>query len=85
MARYRKKPVVIEAVQYDGSFDCANAIVLNLKGSTTPAIIGGMCGLYIQTLEGDHHVSVGDFVITGVAGESYPCKPDIFHASYEPV
>ena len=85
MARYRKKPVIIEAVQYDGSTECAKAIVLNLGPTKTPAHIDGIGNLYIHTLEGDHRVSIGDFVITGIAGESYPCKPDIFAATYEPV
>ena len=39
----------------------------------------------IHTLEGDHHASVGDYIITGVKGEQYPCKPDIFAKTYEPV
>lgn len=41
--------------------------------------------LYIKTLEGDHHASVGDYIIRGVAGEFYPCKPDIFARTYEAV
>lgn len=39
----------------------------------------------IETLEGTHHASVGDWIITGVHGEQYPCKPDIFEKTYEPV
>ena len=41
--------------------------------------------MVIHTLEGDHHASVGDWIITGVNGEQYPCKPDIFAKTYEPV
>lgn len=41
--------------------------------------------MVIHTLEGDHHASVGDWIITGVKGEQYPCKPDIFDKTYEPV
>lgn len=41
--------------------------------------------MVIHTLEGDHHASVGDYIITGVKGEQYPCKPDIFAKTYEPV
>jgi len=85
MARYRKKPVVIEAIQYDGTITSRNAIVRELAASKTPAFIGDGGELKITTLEGDHLVSVGDFVITGIAGESYPCKPEIFEASYEAV
>jgi hypothetical protein len=40
---------------------------------------------YIETLEGTMHAAVGDYIITGVQGEVYPCKPDIFEATYEPV
>lgn len=39
--------------------------------------------LYVKTLEGVHHASVGDYIIKGVKGEMYPCKPDIFEATYE--
>lgn len=41
--------------------------------------------MIIHTLEGDHHASVGDYIITGVKGEQYPCKPDIFEATYEEI
>jgi len=40
---------------------------------------------YIETLEGNHHVIAGDWIITGVKGEKYPCKDEIFKATYEPV
>lgn len=60
MAKYRKKPVVIEAYQTDKELD-------------------------IDTLEGVMHASVGDYIITGVHGEQYPCKPDIFEETYEKV
>ena len=43
------------------------------------------CELYIETLEGTHHVSVGDYIIQGLHGELYPCKPDIFEKTYEEV
>lgn len=60
MAKFRKKPVVIEAVQVTERQE-------------------------IQTLEGVMVASPGDWIITGVKGERYPCKPDIFAATYEPV
>ena len=41
--------------------------------------------MYIETLEGTHRADVGDYIITGVKGEQYPCKPDIFEMTYEPV
>ena len=89
MTCYRKKPVVIEAVQFDGTKESANQILAWIGSwgadakrahSTKPDL-----GLTISTLEGDMHVSPGDFVIRGVQGEFYPCKPDIFAATYEPV
>jgi hypothetical protein len=60
MAKYRKKPVVVDAYQTNIEVD-------------------------IETLEGVMHASVGDYIITGVNGEKYPCKPDIFEKTYEPV
>ena len=60
MAKYRKKPVIIDAYQTDKE-------------------------LIIPTLEGDMKASVGDYIITGLRGEQYPCKPDIFNKTYEKV
>ena len=71
--KYRKKPVVIEAWQFDGT---------NFPASY-PFIWTGKGELKIATLEGGMLVSPGDWVITGVKGEMYPCKPDIFEATYE--
>ncbi len=80
MPKYRKKPVVIEAVQYDGHN--ATEIVLWAKSSViTEDFLGG---IEIPTLEGVMRADVGDWVIRGVKGEFYPCKPDIFEATYEP-
>jgi hypothetical protein len=93
--KFRKKPVVIEAFQYDGDlrdskgniyipewamekFDEGVMFYDSLDSESPP------CELFIRTLEGIHHVSVGDFVIQGVKGEIYPCKPDIFEKTYEP-
>ena len=82
MARaYRKKPVVIEAVQWTGEnhaemCEFIDPEVFEIKPKE---------GLIIHTLEGDHHASPGDYIIKGVNGEFYPCKPDIFAKTYEPV
>lgn len=77
--RFRKKPVVINAVQFfndrpfpGGVCDCGQ----DPRHYGTP---------HIHTLEGIHDVSEGDWIITGIKGERYPCKPDIFEATYEPV
>lgn len=82
MAKFRKKPVVIEAVQYRGPED---AFALGEFARTPGALwwdAGGV--LHVRTLEGEHIASPGDWIIRGVKGEFYPCKPDVFAATYEP-
>ena len=80
MARaYRKKPVVIEAVQWTGE---NHAEMCEFIDPEVFEIIPRI-GLVIHTLEGDHHASPGDYIIKGVNGEFYPCKPDIFAKTYE--
>jgi hypothetical protein len=81
MAQYRKKPVVIEAVQWDGNLETLNVFP---KEDTEPVKLRNG-DLYIQTLEGEMKASIGDFIIKGVQGEFYPCKPDIFEKTYEEV
>ena len=110
MPKYRKKPVVIEATQWqkngdhpqDGTetFEEGQFKGQLLEGKLvryyrTPECDGEnkckRCGKtmhyhgWVETLEGGHIVCPGDFIITGVQGENYPCKPDIFKATYEPV
>lgn len=95
MPKYRKKPVIIEAFKYDGDMVDQwgepyvpkwaiealeqTGIMYYKETDDSP------CELFIKTLEGDHHVSVGDYIIRGVKGELYPCKPDIFEQTYEEV
>lgn len=87
--KYRKKPVEVEAFRYDGDLMGADGKYY-VPGWAEKAYKDGVmycvgCGdLCIKTLEGEHHVSVGDYIIRGV-GEIYPCKPDIFEVTYEPV
>ena len=81
MAKYRKKPVVIEAVQFTGDVGDPEIAALDLKCVT----IGGVDHLSVGTLEGRMLASPGDWIIRGVKGELYPCKPDIFAATYEAV
>ena len=85
ITKYRKKPVVIEAIQFTGTDE-------NIKNIQTfaPGIV--LCnlkwrGLYflIETLEGNHRADIGDWIIKGVKGEFYPCKPDIFEMTYDEV
>jgi len=77
--KFRKKPVVIEAVQWFKIGDhpavttCQNPVTGRLMKTHG----------WIDTLEGGHIVSPGDWIITGVKGEHYPCKPDIFEMTYE--
>ena len=82
MAKYRKKPVVIEAVQItDATFDDPHPNPGHIAGVIYDPV--KRC-VFIDTLEGQHRGDLGDWIITGVKGELYPCKPDIFAATYEP-
>ena len=77
MPKFRKKPVVIEAVQFNGNFD----LIEDFVGGDAEFRNGE---LVIATSEGPLHASPNDWIIKGVKGEFYPCKPDIFEATYEP-
>lgn len=80
MNRYRKKPVVIEAVQWTGdNFDVIHA----WSGARHHGALNVLI-IYIDTLEGTMHAEKDDWIIKGVQGEFYPCKPDIFEETYEP-
>lgn len=87
MPKYRKKPVVIEAVQATGAPESNREIIDWTRWSPTPASMDAHPergrSLSINTLEGAHWVAPGDWIIKGVQGEFYPCKPDIFEATYE--
>ncbi len=107
MAKYRKKPIVIEAIQWfkngdhpddaQETFDAGNGPFLGegkvVRYYRTPQLDGQdlclHCGIsmhehgWLDTLEGGHIVCPGDWVITGIAGEVYPCKPAIFAETYE--
>lgn len=82
MKRYRKKPVVIEAVQWTGKN--VDEIKKFMAGSEREPWMRGRV-VIIDTLEGPHVASPGDYIIKGVHGEFYPCKPDIFAKTYEEV
>ena len=77
MSKYRKKPVVIDAIQYTDNLEA-----LKFTGEAAYIHSGH---LYIETLEGTMKAIPRDYIIKGVAGEFYPCKPDIFEATYEKV
>ena len=90
--RYRKKPVEIEAVQWTGlnleeiKAFVGKSLIYDIidtaweVGKVRPRVF-----MKIKTLEGDMIVSEGDYIIKGISGEFYPCKPDIFKATYEEV
>ena len=81
--KYRKKPVEIEAMLFneDTKNQCASFVACNKSFDTNEF---GSC-MGIQTPEGVITASVGDYIIKGVKGEFYPCKPDIFHLTYDAV
>lgn len=87
MAKFRKKPVVIEAVQWSGENleEMANHCAPTGQGEgwQIGTLLFGM-PITIHTLEGDMTASIGDWIIRGVKFELYPCKPDIFAELYEP-
>ena len=92
MAKYRKKPVVIEAVQFtDETKDRVYHWASEKQGNVYPSYGEDPNNetakpvLMIPTLEGEMTASLGDWIICGVKGELYPCKPDIFEAAYEKV
>lgn len=78
--KYRKKPVVIEAMKWDGSVEMAEFLSDHIDGT----IVAGDRYM-VFTLEGDMYADKGDYIIKGIKGEFYPCKPDIFKATYEEV
>lgn len=90
--KFRKKPVVIDAVQFTEAMRDAylfdkqplpKGVEITSTHLHPPTRKVYKANAYIQTLEGRMEVSIGDWVITGVKGEHYPCKPDIFEATYE--
>lgn len=87
MPKFRKKPVEIEAYQLDGRITNQPPFwlwqAINRGEVTHPA--GEPLSCVIRTLEGEMTAHEGDWIIQGVKGEIYPCKPDIFEATYEPV
>lgn len=84
--RVRKKPVEVEAIQWRQNEMLVYQVLKWMGGleNGNASLIGKDAdGLYIDTLEGRMHVSDGDWIIRGVKGELYPCKPDIFAETYE--
>jgi hypothetical protein len=90
MAQFRKKPVVIEAVKYNGTRNWDDAPEWLIEATQKDPMQPGSVIVHeyyasIHTLEGTHTANPGDWIIRGVKGELYPCKPDIFAQTYEAV
>ena len=90
--KYRKKSIIVEAFQMtvERLWDTSDwpwwlLEAWRLEMSQTGAIYrnGNQSKLFINTLEGTHQVTFGDYIIQGIKGELYPCKPDIFKANYD--
>jgi hypothetical protein len=82
--KFRKKPVVIDAIQWfqQGDHPAVKPATREQAAGLTPGVPWEVCG-WVKTLEGGHVVNPGDWIICGVKGELYPCKDDIFQATYE--
>lgn len=94
--KYRKKPVIVDAIEWTGAnHGVMYDFLTGFEQRNGPIQTSGANfhidhkrvngGLVIKTLEGEHIASIGDYIIKGVKGEFYPCKPDVFKATYEPV
>lgn len=79
--KYVSKPVVIEAIKWDGGLRTFNEIASMYTGEQK--LVWDGKGLVIPTLEGDMKADYGDYIIRGIKGELYPCKPDIFEEKYQ--
>ena len=85
MPKFRKKPVVIEAVQLKETKESIENAYKFIGSSCDLLCATDGTFINIKTLEGTMHARIGDFIIKGVNGEFYPCKPDIFEKTYEPL
>ena len=82
MTKFRKKPIIVEAEQW-----LPGAEIDGVDSSHAARLVNNLLidHAWIETLEGGHIVSPGDWIITGIAGEKYPCRDEIFRETYEPV
>ena len=89
MPMYQKKPVIIEAIKIKKGYPISQTFMRAMQNGTIKGIVAGETGKFlhyeIETLEGTMQASIGDYIICGVKGEFYPCKPDIFEMTYEQV
>lgn len=87
--RYKTKPIELEALEFKTNNDADNKNMNEIclwanQGSDNPKVSHNGTNIFIQTLEGLMRSNVGDFIIKGLIGEFYPCKPEVFHKKYEP-
>ena len=91
MAKYRKRPIIVNAKQWHKDGDHVKVYPRYKSEEDVRGYAQCLCGVVmfehglIYTLEGRHIVCPGDWIITGIKGEHYPCKPDIFKKTYDPV
>lgn len=86
MQLYRKKPNIVEAFHWDGAEDKALEIINWIRSSRAEASYDRIgLKIWIHTLEGTMSATPNDYIIKGIQGEFYPCKPDIFESSYDKV
>lgn len=87
--KYISKPKVIEAIEFDGTWESYAKILKFMDVSQLPVTLGKLNNMpkevCIPTLEGNMIAGNGDYIIKGIKGEFYPCKPDVFNLSYEPL
>jgi hypothetical protein len=87
--KFKKKPVVVEAEQFLPNDESVEKVMALASQGSRKVIVNthadGKREMFIDTLEGTIEAQVGDWIIRGVAGEVYPCKPDIFYKTYERV
>lgn len=81
VARYRKQPVEVEAVRWEGKIEVLAPWMEHLGG--VPIVLSPLPAVTVQTLHGDAIAEPGDWIIRGAGGDFWPCKPDVFAESYE--
>lgn len=85
MAKYRKKPIIVDAIQWNGDNYGEIKIKLDSLAQNLLSSDALRTAIYVLTLEGLMKAQIGDWIIKGITGELYPCKPDIFEKTYESV
>jgi hypothetical protein len=86
MARYRTKPVIVEAFRFTGGSNTESAVPIWFVDAVLARAIFALSDcIIIKTPEGDRRADIGDWIIRGVIGEIYPCKADVFAATYEAI